>query len=113
MTKWVSTPFLLLLSYFSTGGAEKKPNIIFIMTDDQGYADVGFTNPSTPFVTPNVDSLAEDAVKLENYYVHPTCSPTRGAFLTGRYAVNIGISVAFLPGNPGGIDPSYWTLANQ
>lgn len=58
--------------------------IFFSLTDDQGYADVGFTNPSCPFVTPNIDALAASAVRLTDYYVHPTCTPTRAALLTGR-----------------------------
>ena len=72
------------------------------MTDDQGYADVGFTNPGSPFVTPNIDRLASNSVRLDNYYVHPTCSPTRAALLTGRYGSNVGISVAFVPGRQQG-----------
>ena len=68
------------------------------LTDDQGYADVGFTNPSSPFITPNIDGLASRSVRLKNYYVHPTCSPTRAALLTGRLGSNVGISVAFVPG---------------
>ena len=68
----------------------------FSLTDDQGYADVGFTNPSCPFVTPNIDLLASSAVKLDDYYVHPTCTPTRAALLTGRLEV-FGVSNLFLP----------------
>ena len=68
----------------------------FRLTDDQGYADVGFTNPSCPFVTPNIDLLASSAVKLDDYYVHPTCTPTREALLTGRLGV-VGDSNPFLP----------------
>ena len=54
------------------------------MTDDQGYADVGYHNPKCPIPTPNIDALAKDGIRLENYYVHPTCSPTRAALLTGN-----------------------------
>jgi arylsulfatase A-like enzyme len=54
------------------------------LTDDQGSADVGFRNPDSVFVTPNLDALAADAVRLSNYYVHPTCSPTRAALMTGK-----------------------------
>ena len=78
------TRFLVLVLLVVDKTYSKSPNILFIMTDDQGYADTGFTNPSSPFVTPNIDGLAEEGVKLQNYYVHPTCSPTRGAFLTGN-----------------------------
>ena len=90
---------IILISFISYGLCEKKkPNIIFILTDDQGYADVGFTNPDTPFVTTNIDKLAENSIRLSNYYVHPTCTPTRAALMTGRYGANVGLSVAFTPG---------------
>lgn len=55
----------------------------FRMSDDQGYADVGYHNPDCPIPTPNIDQLAKNGVRLENYYVHPTCSPTRASLLTG------------------------------
>ena len=53
------------------------------MTDDQGYADVGYNNPLCPIPTPNIDQLANDGVRLKEYYVHPTCTPTRASLLTG------------------------------
>ena len=53
------------------------------------------------------------ALRLDNYYVHPTCTPTRAALMTGRYAANIGLGVAFVPGNPGGLLPQYTTLADK
>merc|ERR1719244_1267570 len=64
----------------------RRQNIIIILTDDQGSADVGFANPSSPFRTENIDNIAAKSVRLSTYYVHPTCSPTRAALLTGRYA---------------------------
>ena len=95
---------LLFLPAFLT--AAKPPNIIFILTDDQGHADTGFSNPSTPFLTPALDALAAEGVRLTDYYVHPTCTPTRAALMTGRYSANVGLPVAFIPGSPGGLDPS-------
>ena len=62
---------------------------MFRLTDDQGYADVGFTNPGSPFITTNVDNLAKEAVRLSNYYVHPTCTPTRASLMTGSFVLNI------------------------
>ena len=47
------------------------------MSDDQGYADVGYHKQDCPIPTPNIDKLAKDGVRLENYYVHPTCTPSR------------------------------------
>ena len=71
---------------------------------------MGFRNPDSVFVTPNLDALAADAVRLSNYYVHPTCTPTRAALMTGRYAANVGLNLALIPGNPAGLEPRYPTL---
>ena len=70
--------------------AEKKPNLVVILTDDQGYADVGF-NGCTDIPTPNIDSLAHDGATFDRFYVCPVCSPTRAEFLTGRYHVRCGV----------------------
>ena len=51
--------------------------------------------------------------RLTNYYVHPTCTPTRAALMTGRYAANVGLSLALIPGNPAGLEPKYETLPEQ
>ena len=53
------------------------------MTDDQGYADVGYSNPKCPIPTPNINRLANAGIRLKHYYVHPTCTPTRASLLTG------------------------------
>ena len=59
------------------------------MSDDQGYADVGYHNPDCPIPTPNIDKLARNGVRLENYYVHPTCTPTRASLLTGTNVIKL------------------------
>lgn len=67
-----------------------KPNIIVILTDDQGWADVGF-NGATDIPTPNLDRLAKAGVIFSNGYVsHPYCSPSRAGLLTGRYQARFG-----------------------
>ena len=48
--------------------------------------------------------------RLSNYYVHPTCTPTRAALMTGKYAANVGLSLAMVPGNPVGLSPEYTIL---
>ena len=47
---------------------------------------------------------------MSNYYVHPTCTPTRAALMTGKYAANVGLQTALIPGNPAGLDPKYTIL---
>ena len=66
----------------------KKPHILLILVDDLGWSDVGFHG--SKIRTPNVDKLASDGVILDNYYVQPYCTPTRGSLMTGRYPIHTG-----------------------
>lgn len=67
-----------------------KPNVVVILADDLGYADLGF-NGCRDFDTPNIDALARSGVRFENGYVtHPYCSPSRAGILTGRYQQRFG-----------------------
>ncbi|MDO6761248.1 sulfatase-like hydrolase/transferase [Tamlana sp. 2_MG-2023] len=80
----------LLIAVVFQLNAQKKPNIIVILTDDQGWADVGF-NGGTDIPTPNLDQLASQGVVFNNGYVsHPYCSPSRAGLLTGRYQARFG-----------------------
>ena len=73
-----------------TVGAAEHPNIVFIMTDDQGYWDTGATgNPHID--TPNMDLLAAEGVQLRRYYAAPVCSLTRAGIMTGRYYLRTGL----------------------
>ena len=67
----------------------KRPNIVLIMTDDQGFGDVGF-HGNTEINTPNLDLLASQSAEFTNFYVQPLCTPTRAALLTGRYPERTG-----------------------
>jgi arylsulfatase A-like enzyme len=75
----------------STAAAEAaaRPNFIFIMADDLGWADVAFHGGKVP--TPNLDRLKADGVELTQHYVYPVCSPTRSALLSGRYSTRFGV----------------------
>ncbi len=66
-----------------------RPHIIFILADDLGWGDVGYHGGR--IATPNIDALAARGVQLDQFYVQPVCSPTRGALLTGRYPVRLGL----------------------
>lgn len=80
--------------------AKSKPNIIVIIADDLGYADVGF-HGSKDIPTPHLDSLAKSGTRFTSGYVScPYCSPTRAGFLTGRYQTRFGHE--FNPGNAEG-----------
>ncbi len=90
----------------------KKPNILFIVGDDMGYADVGF-NGCKDIPTPNLDSLAKSGVRFPSGYVSaPYCSPTRAGLLTGRYQERFGHE--FNPGKPDtGLPLTETTIANR
>jgi arylsulfatase A-like enzyme len=62
-----------------------RPNIIVFLSDDMGWEQVGFTG-GKEVPTPNIDSIAENGVKMTQFYVQPVCTPTRGCLMTGRYA---------------------------
>jgi arylsulfatase B len=74
---------------------ETKPNIIYIVADDLGWKDVGFHG--SDIKTPNLDLLARDGVRLEQFYAQPMCTPTRAAFLTGRYPFRYGLQTMVIP----------------
>lgn len=93
--------------------AADQPNIIIIVGDDMGYADVGF-NGSKEIPTPHLDSLASSGTKFTNGYVSgPYCSPTRAGLLTGRYQTRFGHE--FNPGdaNGEGLPLSERTIADR
>ena len=74
----------------AASGVLPPPNVILIMTDDQGYGDIG-CNGNTVIQTPHMDRLCAEGVMLDNYHVDPTCAPTRAALMTGRYSGRVGV----------------------
>ncbi|MGI9552637.1 MAG: sulfatase-like hydrolase/transferase, partial [Aurantibacter sp.] len=70
--------------------AKKKPNIILIMADDQGWGDLS-SSGNTDINTPNIDAIAINGTSFENFYVQPVCSPTRAELLTARHSANLGV----------------------
>lgn len=88
--------------------ATGKPNVVFFLTDDQGYGDLGYHgNPQVQ--TPNLDAFAKESVELVNFHVSPVCSPTRASLMTGRYHFRTGVCDVF--GNATKMDPSEVTVA--
>ncbi|MGB0372747.1 MAG: arylsulfatase [Opitutales bacterium] len=70
--------------------AAQRPNIVLIITDDQGYGDIG-AHGNTMIDTPALDTLWAESVRLTDYHVDPTCAPTRSALMTGRFSTRTGI----------------------
>jgi len=73
-----------------TSTTKQTPNILFILTDDQGWGDLSI-NGNKNLNTPNIDQLAKNGATLDRFYVSAVCSPTRAEILTGRYAVRSGV----------------------
>lgn len=82
---WFHQHFFVLLFCFVWVAAEQPPNIVLVVADDLGFNDVSYHG--SEIQTPNLDKLASEGVRLENYYVQQVCSPTRSQLLSGRYQV--------------------------
>ncbi|WP_309715327.1 sulfatase-like hydrolase/transferase [Armatimonas sp.] len=93
---------LLLLASRPVATQTEKPNIIYFLVDDLGYADCGF-NGGKDIKTPNIDKLAKEGAILKSFYVQPVCSPTRSALMTGRYATHTGVYTIVRPNAPWGL----------
>jgi arylsulfatase A len=107
----------LLAVFFVCAGAvtllaaDKLPNVIIILTDDQGYADVGKFG-AVGFKTPNLDRMADEGAIFRNFHVaQPICSASRAALLTGCYPNRVGIHGALGPHSKVGISDDEMTLA--
>ena len=73
---------------------EEMPNIVLVITDDQGYGDLG-CHGNPVINTPNIDRFHANAVRFTDFHVDPLCAPTRAGLLTGRYAFRCGVTAAF------------------
>ena len=99
---------ILLGALADARAAARKPNVIIIVTDDQGFAELGVTG--NPIIrTPHIDRLASQSVSLVNFHVMPVCSPTRAGLLTGRYYYRTGLTDTWLGRSL--INPNETTLA--
>lgn len=106
---------LLLLATFAlpvdracSGDAQPQPNIVFIMADDLGWADLGCTG-STFYETPHLDRLAADGMRFTTAYsACPVCSPTRAAAMTGKYPARVKVT-DYIPGDRRGrLNPAFY-----
>jgi len=102
---------VVVLHGIAVEAAEKssQPNVVIFLADDQGWGDLS-CHGNTNLATPNIDSLAREGTKLENFYVCAVCAPTRAEFLTGRYHFRTGVSG--VSEGAGRLNPDETTLAD-
>ncbi|MGA3210871.1 MAG: arylsulfatase [Terriglobales bacterium] len=85
----------IVAAWTPASAQSKKPNVVYIVSDDQGWKDVGYHG--SDIKTPNIDQLASNGVRLEQFYAQPMCTPTRAALMTGRYPFRYGLQTAVIP----------------
>jgi arylsulfatase A-like enzyme len=107
----VGLPIFVGLSGSAAVAAEpsRPPHIVHIVSDDQGWKDVGFHG--SDIETPNLDELARSGAELQQFYTQPFCSQTRAAMLTGRYPFRYGMQIGAIPsGAHYGVPTDEWYL---
>ena len=102
----LTTHLLMLLAMLAAhASASDKPNIVIMVADDLGWADVGYHGGNID--TPSLDKLAEEGVRLNRFYTTPICPPTRAALMTGRDPIRLGIAYGvILPWDNIGVNPA-------
>jgi len=106
---FIFTSALVFFLPASIAQAQDKPNIVIIFADDVGNADLGYRG--SMIRTPNIDTLANEGVRLESFYGMPVCTPARAALMTGRYAMRTGLQTfVIFPGHTYGLPTEETTL---
>lgn len=99
------------LGAMSAGAATRRPNVVVLLADDLGWADVGYHGGVIE--TPSIDQLAADGVRLTRFYSAPICSPTRAALMTGRDPLKLGLAYDQIhPWYNAGLSPDEYTIAD-
>jgi arylsulfatase len=120
-TKFLVTASSLVLMCVLTGNAQspapssgKKPNILFIVSDDTGYGDLGPYGGGVGrgMPTPNIDKLAKAGMQFYSFYAQPSCTPGRAAMITGRIPNRSGMTTVAFQGQGGGLPKAEWTLGS-
>ncbi len=99
----------------NTNDNEQKPNVVLILADNLGFGDVGCYGSGGEMrgmPTPNIDRLASEGVRLNQFLVETGCTPSRAALQTGRYSIRSGLSRIVVPGGKNQLQPFEYTLGN-
>lgn len=114
MKKLLLLLFLFGFGFLSIAHAQSKPNILFIVSDDTGYGDLGAYGGGVGrgMPTPNLDKMAKSGMKFYSYYAQPSCTPGRAAMQTGRIPNRSGMTTVAFQGQGGGLPAAEWTLGS-
>ena len=97
----------------SQASAQKKPNVVILMSDDTGWADIGayLGGAALGHPTPNIDRIAKEGVMFTSWYGQASCTAGRASFMTGRIPIRSALSVVVVPGDPNGLRKETPTIA--
>jgi arylsulfatase A-like enzyme len=111
---WVAAIAVALAWTAAPAAAAKKPNILFIVSDDHGYGDIGAYGggEGRGMPTPNLDQMAADGMTFFSFYAQPSCTPGRAAMQTGRIPNRSGMTTVAFQGQGGGLPKAEWTLGS-
>jgi len=105
---------IVIAMLMSAAHAADKPNILFIVSDDTGYGDLGpyGGGEGRGMPTPNIDRMAGEGITFFSFYAQPSCTPGRAAMQTGRIPNRSGMTTVSFQGQGGGLPAAEWTLAS-
>ena len=103
----------LLALVAGPAAAQKKPNVVMLMSDDAGWADFGayLGGAALGHPTPNIDRIAKEGATFTNWYGQASCTAGRASFMTGRIPIRSAMSVVVVPGDPNGLKKETPTIA--
>lgn len=98
--------------FSSAAAAQQRPNVVFILADNVGYGDLGPYGGGElrGMPTPHIDQLAREGLRLTQFLVEPSCTPSRSALMTGQYSIRNGLSLAAIPGTPNTLSARAYTM---
>ncbi len=108
-----SAAALLTFASAAQAQAPKKPNVVMLMSDDTGWADLGayLGGAALGHPTPNLDRIAKEGALFTNWYGQASCTAGRASFITGRIPIRSALSVVVVPGDPNGLRKETPTIA--
>lgn len=100
---------ILFLAIYQIGFSQNQPNVIYILVDNWGWGDISIQGSTT--LTPQIDKFASEGIRFTNFNVQNQCTPTRSALMTGRLPIRSGTQKVAAPGEPQGMAPWEYTIA--